>query len=209
VRRRSRALRLAALAAVPLALALAVLAVDVLRVQRALEGDDIRFEAAPRRQAALWPSLDVVPGRPAARLLGVDDDLAYRRTLATFARVEPGKVEIYGPELENLRGRAQLELTRRSAEDTNPVRRAQLLNFLAAMSLERFSADPAESGATLRKAIHTLRSAVETDPGNADAKLNLELALRNAKAVDLPGTDPTGGSAEGTISGQGRSGSGY
>jgi transcriptional/translational regulatory protein YebC/TACO1 len=77
------------------------------------------------------------------------------------------------------------------------------------MSLDRYSYDQAEREAILRKAIHTFRSAVDTDPGNEDAKVNLELALRDAKATNLPGTDPSGGAAEGTISGQGTSGSGY
>jgi hypothetical protein len=93
--------------------------------------------------------------------------------------------------------------------DANAVRRAQYLNLLAAMMLSSFGGDQTEADTTLRRAIHTLRSAVETDPENADAKLNLELALRNAKAVNLPGTDPSGDAASGTISGQGRSGSGY
>ena len=114
-----------------------------------------------------------------------------------------------GPELENLSGQVQLELTRGSAEDANPKRRAQYLNLLATMTLARFGSDQAETESTLRRAINLLRSAVETDPQNADAKLNLELALRNAKATNLPGTDPSGDAAEGTISGQGRSGSGY
>lgn len=198
----------AAVLAVPLAVVLIVLAVAVLRAPDALERDDVRFEAAPSRQAGLWSGVGVAPGLVAG-LLALDDDLAYRRTLARFLRVEPGKVEIFGPELENLSGQVQLELTRGSAEDANPQRRAQYLNLLATMMLARFGSDQAESESTLRRAIHTLRSAVETDPENADAKLNLELALRNAKAVNLPGTDPSGDAAEGTISGQGRSGSGY
>jgi hypothetical protein len=118
-------------------------------------------------------------------------------------------VDIFGPELENLRGKVQFDITRGSADDANPERRAQYLNFLAALMLERFGADQTEADTILRRAIHTLRSAVETDPENADAKLNLELALRNAKAVQLPGTDPSGDAASGSISGQGRSGSGY
>jgi hypothetical protein len=207
--RRRWAIRIAAALAVPAALALALLAVDVLRLPGQLDAHDVRFEAAPKRQAGLWQELDFLPGRPVERLLDLDADLAYRRTAATFLRVEPGKVEIFGPELENLRGKAQLEITRGSAEDDNPERRAQYLNFLAAMMLERFGGDQTEADSTLRRAIHTLRSAVQTDPGNEDAKLNLELALRNAKAVNLPGTDPSGNSAAGTISGQGRSGSGY
>lgn len=206
---RTRAIRVAAVLALALALVLVLLAIDVLRLPAALESGDVRFEAAPKRQSGLWQDFAFLPGRPAERLLDVDDDLTYRRTVAIFARVEPGKVEILGPELENLRGRAQVEIARGSAEDRDPQRRAQFLNFLAAMSLERYGANATEADSTLRRAIHTLRSAVETDPENADAKLNLELALRNAKAVNLPGTDPTGGPEEGTISGQGSSGSGY
>jgi hypothetical protein len=204
-----RVFRIAAIVAVPLAILLAALAVDVMRLPGQLDSGDVRFEAAPKRQDGPWGGIDFVRGWPAKRMLGVGDDLAYRKALAKFARVQPGKVEIYGPELENLRGQVQLELTRLSAEDDNPVRRAQLLNLLGAMSLDRYSYDQAERDAILRKAVHTFRSAIDTDPGNADAKANLELALRDAKAVNLPGTDPSGGASEGTISGQGSSGSGY
>jgi hypothetical protein len=208
VTRRRKATWVAAVLAVPLAVVLIALAVDVLRTPGALERDDVRFEAAPSRQAGLWDGVDLAPG-VVGSLLALDDDLDYRRTMARFLRVEPGKVEIFGPELENLSGQVQLELTRGSAEDSNRERRSQYLNLLATMTLARFGSDQAETETTLRRAIHLLRSAVETDPQNADAKLNLELALRNAKAVNLPGTDPSGDAAEGTISGQGRSGSGY
>lgn len=186
-----------------------MLAVDVLRAPGELAGNDVRFEAAPGRQSGLWDGLGYLPGRATERLLGLEDDVGYRRTMARFLHVEPGKVEILGPELENLRGRVRVELARGSADDSNPKRRAQLLNLLAAMSLERYGSSAVESEDILRRAIHTFRSASETDPENADAKLNLELALRNAKAVNLPGTDPDANPAEGTISGQGRAGSGY
>jgi hypothetical protein len=199
----------AAILAIPLALALAVLAVDVLRTPSVLADDDVRFEAAPRRSAGLWDGLDFLPGRPAERALDLRDDLRYRRTMANFLRVEPGVVEIFGPELENLQGRVRLDLTEGSADDPNRKRRSQYLNFLAVLALQQFSSDAAETENILRSSINTLRSAVETDPENADAKLNLELALRNAKATNVPGIDPSGGAAEGTISGQGRSGSGY
>lgn len=187
---------------------LVVLAVDVLRLPGVLETGDVRFETAPARSGEAWRSIDVLRGWPAARVLDVQDDLAYRRAMKRFLRVEPGK-QIFGPELENLRGRIQLELTAGSAGDANPERRAQYLNLLAAYLLERVGSSSAENETILRRAIHTLRSAVETDPQNDDAKVNLELALRNAKAVNLPGTDPDAGGAEGTLSGQGRSGTGY
>jgi hypothetical protein len=206
---RGRRLRwIAAALAVPLAVALVVVAVDVHRLPGKLEGGDVAFEAAPRRQVEPWRGIDFLRGWPAARLLEVQDDLTYRRIMKRFLRVQPG-AEIFGPDLENLRGRIQVELTTASAGDMNPKRRAQYLNLLAAYMLERVGSNPTENEETLRRAIHTLRSAIELDPEHADAKLNLELALRNAKAVNLPGTDPDAGGAEGTLSGQGREGSGY
>jgi len=198
----------AAVLAVPVAVVLVAVALDILRVPSELESGDVRFEAAPRRQAGLWDDLGVLPGRPGARLLGVDDDVAYRRVLAIWVRVPPG-TDIFGPEEENLRGRLQTQLAERSAADANAKRRSQLLNLLAALSLETRTTDQAESDNTLRKAIDTFRSAIELDPSNQDAKVNLELALRNAKAVNLPGTDPDSGGAQGSLSGQGRAGSGY
>jgi hypothetical protein len=187
VRWRRWALRVAAVVAIPLAIAFAVVAVDVLRVPGKLASGDVRFDAAPKKRDAVWSNLDFVRGWPAARLLEVEDDLEYRRTIRTFLRVEPGKVTVYGPELENLRGRAQREITAGSVEDPNRKRRAQYLNFLAAMLLERYGTSQVE----------------------ADVKLNLELALRTAKAVNLPGTDPDARRDEGDLSGEGRSGSGY
>ena len=203
-----RLLWAAALLAVPLAVAAVVVAVDVLRVPGKLDTGDVAFEAAPRRQIEPWRGIDFVRGWPAARLLDVQDDLEYRRIMKRFLRVQPG-ADIFGPDLENLRGRIQVEITAASATDDNPKRRAQYLNLLAAYMLERIGSNPTENEETLRRAIHTLRSAIEVDPEHADAKLNLELALRNAKAVNLPGTDPDAGGAEGTLSGQGRAGSGY
>ena len=90
-------LRAAAVLAVAIALVLVAVAVDVLRVPSELEYDDVSFEAAPRRQAGLWDDLGFVPGRPGAFLLGVDDDVDYRRTLAIWVRVPPG-TDIFGPD---------------------------------------------------------------------------------------------------------------
>ena len=201
-------LRVAAVLAVPAAVVLVAVALDVVRVPGELESDDVSFEAAPRRQAGLWDQLGLLPREPGAYLLGLDDDVAYRRTLAIWVRVPPG-TDIFGPEQENLRGRLQSQLSERSAADSNATRRSHLLNLLGALSLERRSSDPNESGNVLRKAIDNFRSAIELDPTNQDAKVNLELALRNAKAVNLPGTDPDSGAAQGSLSGQGRAGSGY
>jgi hypothetical protein len=206
---RERLLRAAAVLAIPAAILLVALAVDVLRVPGELEGDDVRFQAAPRRQQGLWDDIGYLPSGVGKRVLGLHDDVAYRRTVALFLRVEPGTVSVYGPELEALRGRAQFELTRGSAEDPDPRRRANLLNLLGALSLERYTSDLIRDQMTLRQAIVTFRSAVRLDPGNADAKLNLELALRNAVAALLPGADPESGTSRGQKGAPGGTGGGY
>lgn len=202
-------LRIVAVLCVLVALTLVVLAIDVLRLPGKLEGGDVRFDAAPRRAVTPWSRLDLVRGWPAARLLDVSDDLAYRRTMKKFVSVQPGRTVVFGPKLENLRGIVLRDLTTGSAQDSNPRRRSQYMNLSAAMMLEQYAGSPTERDALLRRAIYLLRDAVYVDPENADAKVNLELALRDAKAVNLPGTDPDTGRADGTLSGEGRSGSGY
>ena len=69
--KRRWAIRVAAVIAVPAAVVLVLLALDVLRVPRELAADDVRFQAAPRVPRALWNDLGFLPGSPGVRLLGV------------------------------------------------------------------------------------------------------------------------------------------
>lgn len=207
--RRALLLRVAAVLAVPLAVALALLAVDVLRVPRELASDDVRFQAAPRLERGLWDKLGFLPGEPGARLLGARDDVRSRETIALFAQVDPRKVAITTPEQEALRGRAQLEVTVRSREGGPAERRSRHLNLLGVLTMARFSTSGPEAQQTLARAIGAFQSAIEVDPANLDAKRNLETLLRRPEAAVLPPNDPSQGGAQGRVSGQGRSGSGY
>lgn len=207
--RRDQLVRAAAVFAVPAALALALVAVDVLRVPRELAADDVRFQAGPRLPRTLWDDLDYLPGAPGVRLLGAKDDIAYRRAVAIFARVQPGKVQITTPELEALRGRAQLEITLASRRNDRPASRAQQLNLHGILALGRFSTDSSESHQILARGISAFQNATQVDPDNVDAKRNLEVVLRRPDAATLPPNTPSQGGAQGQTSGQGRSGSGY
>lgn len=201
----------AVLVAVPAALALVLLAVDVLLAPGAVAADDVRFQGAPYRQRTLWDGVDFLPGRPAARLLGVQDDLAYRRTVWLFTRIDPARVVVAGPQqpqLEALKGKAQLEFTTRSRNEPDGRRRAQLLNVLGVLSGGRFSSFGPEREAGIRTAVDSFRAAVRLDPEHVVAKENLEFALR-AVAAAFPGSDPDAGASRGRLSGQGRPGGGY
>lgn len=203
--------RVAAVVALLAAVALVLLAVDVLRAPGQVAADDARFQGAPYRQRTLWDGVDFLPGRPASRLLGVDDDVAYRRTVWLFTRIDPVRVAIAGsqqPQLEALKGKAQLELTTGSRNEPDTRRRAQLLNALGALSGSRFSSFGGEREKIIRTAVESFRSAVRLDPEHAVAKENLEYALR-AVAAAFPGEDPDAGASRGRLSGRGRPGGGY
>jgi hypothetical protein len=209
VTRREGALRIAAVVAVPVAIALALLGVDVLRVPGEVGAEDTRFEGAPLRQRSPWEDVDFLPERLSTRLLELEDDLAYRRTISLYARTDPRKVQITTPEQEALRGRVVIELANRSREDPDPRRRAQLLNLHGALTMGRYTADPRERDANLKDAIESFRTAIRLDPDHADAKVNLEFALRAAEPGQLAGVNPERGAARGRRAGSGRAGGGY
>jgi len=209
VSRRTWLIRIAAVLAVPVAVALMVLAVDVLRVPGEIAADDVRFQAGPRVRRSLWDDLGFLPGRPGARLLGTDDDVRHRKTLALFAQVQPGKVAVTSPELEALRGQAQLEVTLQARVEREPHRLSQQLNNLGVLTMGRYSTDSQEAIQILSRGVGAFQNAIEVDPDNADALRNLEILLRRPEAATLPPNDPSQGGAQGRVSGQGRVGSGY
>jgi hypothetical protein len=208
-RRRVWATRIAAVLAVPLALALVVLAVDVVRVPQELAADDVRFQGGPRVRRSLWNDLGFLPGQPGVRLLGLRDDVAHRGAVAIFAQVQPGKVAITTPELEALRGQAQLEVTLQARVEREAHRQAEQLNNLGILTIGRYSTDGQEATQILARAVGSFQNAIEADPGNLDALRNLEILLRRPEAAHLPPNDPSQGGAQGRVSGQGRVGSGY
>lgn len=205
-----RRLRRIALAVAAIAgVALVALAVETLVAWREVAADDFRFEAAPSRQRDLWEDVGLAPGSVGAHALGIEDDLDYRRTTSLFARSRPGRAPYPGPALAALRGQATLALTRTSQAETSEPRRSQLLNFLGTLPLDRRIQDQAERASVLQNAIGIFESAVRVDPGNADAKTNLELVLRISNFAAIPANQPSGERGGGTRSGSGSTGGGY
>jgi hypothetical protein len=200
--------RVAAVAASALAVLLAVFAWDVLRWSDSLEAQDVRFLAAPTRAEYSSPPA-LLPLGAARRALGAEDDLVFRRQLQGFARVRPGVV--FTPPLLALRAETQLGLAELARRDPDARRRSRAANMTGVVALDESLAprEPEALAQLIGGAIGSFRSAVELDPANADAKANLELALRIAKAATLSGDAPSGGRNTGDEAGLGRSGSGY
>jgi hypothetical protein len=199
---------LAALA-VPMAIVLAVVALDVVRSPEELAVDDGSFQAAPLRQAGLW-EVGLLPRDGSERVLGLDDDVLYRELAGLYLKIEPGRVDYQGfPELEALRAKAQFELSRMSRAETDPVRQSRLLTLYGVMTLDDRPLDKLERETMIRKAISAFRNAIDLDPTNVEAKTNLEAALTIFPPIGLAGSNPTGGANQGPVSGQGSTGTGY
>jgi hypothetical protein len=194
---------------VPIAVVLALTGVDLIRSPGQLTSEDTRFQSTPGRHQGVWD----VGGLPAdlnERLLGLEDDLAYREISALYLRAEPGKVQYDGfPKLEELRAKAQFELARMSRDDSEAVRKSRLLTLDGVMTLDFRSPSSQEREAILRAAASAFRSAIELDPENADAKTNLELVLSVFGPIKFPPNAPSHGTDQGQMSGQGSPGTGY
>jgi hypothetical protein len=209
--RRERGAVIAAIVAIPIAIVLVVLAVDVLRTPGWIGEDDTRFQSAPVRGSGLWNEPGVLATRARLRTLGIEDDLAYRRTLALFKRLRPGEEDqLDDPEKEDRWAKLQFDLTTQSRENPDVERRSELQNLMGVVLLARYLyASPDQRSTLLTNSIGAFRTAVELDPRNDDAKVNLELALRAYGPSLFPSDAPDTGGAHGQQSGQGRAGSGY
>lgn len=204
------AARVVAVLVVPVALALVLVALDVLQTPGEIAADDARFESAPMRQRSLW-KVGLLPGLASERLLGVEDDVFHRQILGLYLKVEPGEVDYEGfPKLESLRAKAQYEITRLSQEEPDPKRRSRLLTMYGVITLDTRARTEVEHEDNIRKAVSAFRNAIELDPENDDAKTNLEGVLsREGPVFVAVANAPTRDRAGGRKSGVGTRGSGY
>jgi hypothetical protein len=199
----------AAVLCVPVAIALVLAAVDVLRVSGAVTGDDVRFQARPTLPSGLWDEPGFLPGGLASNAVGLGDDLRYRRAIWLYARVEPDKVQIVTPQQQALQAAVEPKLIEATRAETDPRRRSRLLNLLGLVAMSNYAVDPGDRSNIIRGAIDTFQSAIKADPDNADAKFNLELVLRDFFHQVAPAAAPDRGRLGGRTSGVGRDGSGY
>lgn len=189
------------------ALALAVLAADVARTERALEQGDARFGAVAGR-GGMWEADTILPAGVARSVLGVDDDLAYRTAMQRFRLSRPRRPVEQFSQLA-VRAGADRALARAAQDESDPRRRSSLHNLRGALALEeaRLGSD---SAPPIRRAVTQFRLAAELDPGNADAQYNLELALRLlARSGTTSGGSGERASTPASGAGSGTSGSGY
>ena len=201
-----------ALVCVVSAAGLALLAADVARVRDAVAAGDVRYRVAPA-DPTLWSVDAGVPFPAAADLLGIEDDLAFRRALRALAAARLDDQVISDPELAISRNEAQARLEAVVTGDGDHVTRSRAAGLLGVLGLSRFVAETEGRGPLLSSTIASLQLAIGIDPENGEAKYNLESALQRGRGLELTegqaGTDPAPGGSGAKGAGASEPGSGY
>lgn len=201
-----------ALACLALAVTLVLLAIDVSRSDEALASGDVRFRRAPDAPA-IWDFDDLLPAAAGRRALGIEDDLAFREALR---RLRLGRLEdpiISDPELAIRRNEAQARLEEIVTSDADDATRSRAAGLVGVLGLSRFVYETEERDALLAATVASLRLAIELDPGNVEAKYNLELAYQRGRGLEMTegsgGANPSPGGSGSKGAGAGQPGSGY
>lgn len=188
-----------------------LLALDVATTSAALRDDDVRYQVVP--EARLWSPEERVPGGLAKALLGVEDDVLYRRALRATRLSHPESPGFSDPSYVVNRNDASAWLTDIVQHDSSDERRSSAANLLGVLSFSDAIADYSNRGRLLASAAGRFRQAIALDPGNEEAKHNLELALSRSKGLELSesggGTNPSPGGKGARGAGAGEGGSGY
>lgn len=193
-----------------LAAILTLLAADVSRWRDALRADDVRYRAAADA-GDLWEPAAFVPVG-ARTMLGVDDDLAFRRAVRALRLARLEDTTTPDTKLVLQRAEAESRLEAIAVGDSDPARRSRALTLLGVVHLAMPVADAEEQAAALKAAVANLQEAIALDPDNDEAKFNLEYALQQRRgglsATGGGAPNPSGpGSTRGAATGS--SGSGY
>lgn len=198
-----------ALVLLVLAAVFALLAVDVRAWQGTLRRDDVRFTADHSRKG-LWRSPAILPGDPAEHILGLGDALAYRNALQLFWFGQAGGVHNASASVTEIRVSTENALQVLADRARTSAERSRAADLLGVMTITTPAADNATQVQTLERAEAYFQQAIEADPTNFAAKLDLELLLRLERPAKTRfGKDAQGGFGAGGSEGSGVVGGGF
>jgi hypothetical protein len=172
-----------------IATVLVLFALDARAWQTSVQRDDMRFRALLDHND-LWKPATILPGDPAGAVLQTSDTVTWRRALQSFWYTHIGANPQSQEDLPKLRARAQAQLLDLMTTAETAPERSGAANLLGVLVITT----PISAGSqtaqiqVLKQSIQYFTQAVELDPGNTDAKQNLELVLR----VTRPGKGPIG-----------------
>jgi hypothetical protein len=176
---RRRVLSLAAAGVcVGVAVLAALLARDVGRWQGAFRSGDVEAADAGLDARPSWTADETVPFGLARRLLAVDDDLAFRRAVAMFRRAHTA-IPSFNGGLDGtaLRVQAEAALAHSIRTDGDRSRASVAANLLGVLAVAD-ATSPGQSGTPIERSIFEFGDAIHLQPGNEQAKANLELVYQ-------------------------------
>ena len=176
----------AAAACLVLAAFAALAAGDVGEWQSALRRGDVEAASSNRHTSPTWSITELAPFGLAHDLLGLNDDLAFRRGVALFRRAHTGIPSFEaGLEGSALRVQAEATLARAIRSDHTGERAADAENLLGVLVVLD-STLPGGTSTPIERAIFQFQDAIHLDPGNDEAKKNLELIYQLTAPPETP-----------------------
>jgi hypothetical protein len=155
---------------------LAFLGEDVRRWPGRIEAGDQRL-AAGSAAPGLWEPDDALPLRIGASRLGLEDDLRYREALRLVRVTREGLDTLDAAEIHRRQSRAENALAQVQDADRDAGRRSAAATMRGVLLYEDALSTGSRSTDLLPRSVAALRRAIELDPSNGDAKLNLEQVL--------------------------------
>jgi hypothetical protein len=176
---RRHALLAAAAVCAGLAVVLAVLARDVGRRADALRAGDVAAAAGK----GSWSVDETLPFKPAARLLGIGDDLAFRNAAVLFRRARAATLNPNQPPgAAAQRIAAEAALARVIRSDRVAERASAASNMLGILAFLDAAASTRGGDNSADRSILELQRAIHLDSRNQLAKANLELVYQQHSA---------------------------
>lgn len=171
-----------------------LLALDTLRWRGQLEEASAVY-ATGSPDESIWRPDALLPGRPAERLLAVEDDVSFRQMLQQFRRTrEKTRTRNLGLDGKQLLSRTELEVSRQIRDLADAERRSQALVLGSILLFEGAQSQGVPADAYLLRTVIQLRQAVRLDPGNEQAQDDLEAVLRMiAMLPHFPGLNQAAG----------------
>lgn len=158
----------------------ALLARDVGRWPGAIRSGDLAAAGSAQSHRAVWSVDETLPFTPARRLLGVEDDVAFRQAVVLFRRAHtPDPTFAASPEGAMIRIRAETALAHTIRTDSNHKRASAAENMLGILALVD-AATARTANATVDRSVLAFQDAIRLDPSNEQAKQNLELLFRQS-----------------------------
>jgi hypothetical protein len=157
-----------------------LLATDMRNWRNTFDSGDTAYAQLP--SSAQWSTATSLPFSLAEKILGVQQQLSFRLAAQSFVALHAAGNGVDNGYSES-RARGGLEATLlQLAQGHNAVLDSQAENLLGILAFADSQQNGSSGPAPVDRSVADFQAAVQLDPGNEDAKFNLEWLLRELEA---------------------------